>query len=301
MSLKLKKVNNIKITPLINQKFNEKTVHGFRWFANPYGNIALIARTKSGKTNCIYRCLENTLKPKTNVMIFCPSINTDQTYKKMKGMLKKKKCNVKCFENFQEKGINHLNILVNELSTKEEKKEQKNESRDIQIPLTMDEIMFTNHPSVLGMGEVTEQRMIPNGERMVVAPKKAKKKKGKLAPEWVVIIDDLSSLCRDPSITRLLCRSRHLKMRIFISLHSITDLQPAAFGQLANIMLFQNINEERIEQVADKCGLTFRQDTKKRRFLCELYDIATATPYSFLNCDTQNMTFRKNFDEEFDI
>lgn len=90
-------------------------------------------------------------------------------------------------------------------------------------------------------------------------------------------------------------------MRVFISIHSIMDLQPAAWGQLANIFLFPNISEERVEQVADKCGLSFRGDTKKRRVLCDLYDQATSEPYQFLNCNTQEMTFHKNFSEKFNV
>lgn len=295
---KLEKVNNINITPVITQKFNKKSVYGYDYFPNPYNNIALIARTKSGKTNCIYRTLEATLKPKTNVMIFCPSVHTDPTYKKMRKMLKDKKCNVKTFEHFEEKGVNHLTILVDELSKKAEKTESNKDANGMErfeIPLSMEEIMFTNHPMIENCNETIPT---PNPQPKSI-PKK--QKKGKLAPEYVIIIDDLSSLCRHKSITRLLCRSRHMKMRIFISLHAITDLQPAAWGQLANIFLFPNISQERIEQVADKCGLSFKEDSKKRCVLWELYEDATMEPYNFLNCNTQEMTFKKNFDKQYKV
>ena len=294
------KVNNIKITPLINQKFNKKTVHGYQFFPNPYNNVALVARTKSGKTNCIYRTLENTLKSNTNVIIFCPSVNTDPTYKKMKSMLKQKKCNVKVYEHFEEKGVNHIENLVSLLSEKAEKKnggggEEKKHGK-IDFKLSMDEILFTHDPMIENESEAPM-----SGGAEPPKSKPEKKKKGKLAPEYVLIIDDLSSLCRHKSITRLLCKARHMKMRVFISIHSIMDLDKAAWGQLANIFLFPNISEERIEQVADKCGLSFKGDTKKRRVLCDLYDQATALPYNFLNCNTQNMTFRRNYDEQYKV
>lgn len=297
---KTEKINDIKITPLINQKFNKKTVHGHEFFPNPYNNIALVARTKSGKTNCIYRTLEETLRPNTNVIIFCPSVNTDVTYKKMKGMIKKKKCNLKVYEHFEEKGVNHINNLVSLLSTKAEKNSGNNEQKvhgKIDLGLSMDDILFTHAPQIENVSEIT----ISGGSEPQPKSKPEKKRKGKLSPEYVLIIDDLSSLCRHKSITRLLCKARHMKMRIFISIHSIMDLQPAAWGQLANIFLFPNISEERVEQVSDKCGLTFKGDTKKRRVLCDLYDQATADPYNFLNCNTQEMTFRKNFNERFRV
>lgn len=299
---KTEKVNDIKITPLIKQKFNKKTVYGYQFFPNPYNNIALVARTKSGKTNCIYRTLEATLRPNTNVTIICPSVNTDITYKKMKSMIKAKKCNLTVHEHFKEKKVNHIENLVSKLSEKAEKKSGGKEEKKhgkVETGLTMEEIMFSHNPVIENESEIT----VTGGGGNMNQPqsKPEKKKKGKLAPEHVLIIDDLSSLCRDKSITRLLCKSRHMKMRVFIAIHSIMDLQPAAWGQLANIFLFPNISEERVEQVADKCGLSFRGDTKKRRVLCDLYDIATAEPYNFLNCNTQEMTFKKNFDELFRI
>ena len=173
MSLNLKKINEIKITPLINQKFNKNTVIGYEYFSNPFGNIALIARTKSGKTNTIYRVLEETLKPKSNVIIFCPSVNTDQTYIKMKSMLKKKECNIRCYESFADKTCNHLTDLVNELSKKEEKKDQNGKGRDIPNPLTMEQIMFTNDPLIVGIDEIWNGST--NGGRTIEIKKKPKK------------------------------------------------------------------------------------------------------------------------------
>ena len=300
MSYQTEKVNNIKISPLINQKFNKKTVHGYEYFPNPYCNVALVARTKSGKTNCIYRILEATMRPNTNVIIFCPSANTDPTYKKMKSMLKQKKANLKVYEHFEEKGVNHIENLVSLLSEKAEKKNgggEKTQHGKIELPISMDEILFTNNPMIENVSEIR----VSGGSDPQPKSKPEKKKKGKLAPEYVLIIDDLSSLCRHKSITRLLCRSRHFKMRVFISIHSIMDLEKAAWGQLANIFLFPNISEERVEQISDKCGLSFKGDTKKRRVLCDLYDLATAEPYNFLNCNTQSMEFKKNFSEIFKV
>ena len=297
---KTEQVNDIKITPLIHQKFDKKTVQGYEFFPNPYNNIALVARTKSGKTNCIYRALEATLRKNTNVVIICPSVNTDATYKKMKSMIKKKGCNLTVHEHFEEKGINHIEDLVKRLSEKASKKDGESQQKvhgKVDLGLSMDDILFSHAPQIENVSEI----VISGGTESQPKSKPERKKKGKLAPEYVLIIDDLSSLCRHRSITRLLCKARHMKMRVFISIHSIMDLQPAAWGQLANIFLFPNISEERIEQVADKCGLTFKGDTKKRRVLCDLYDQATQEPYNFLNCNTQEMTFKKNFNEQFQV
>ena len=293
---KTKKINKINITPVVNQKFDPKTVHGYEWFHNPYNNVAVVGRTRVGKTNVVYRVLESTIQPKTNVIIFCPSVNTDGTYKLMKKMLKKKKVNLKVYEHFQEDGVNHIENLV-DLLGKDDMVGNGGNQEEVRgkIDLSMDEILFGDNPTVVTT--LDKNKEISGYGK----PKKIKKPKGKLSPEYVIIIDDLTSLCRDKSITRLLCKSRHMKMRIFINIHSITDLMPAAFGQLSNILLFPNINRDRIEQISEKCGLTFKEDTNKRSVLWDLYEDATKEPYNFLYCDTRDMEYKKNFDEIYQV
>lgn len=281
------KINNIAIKPVIVQAFDAKTVRGYEWFENPYNTCALIAKTKSGKTSVIYRVLEATLPKKSKIIIFCPSIKTDKTYRKMVKMLKEKDCDVKTYPHFVEGKKSILDQIVDEAEGN--------------VPGKKDE-----EPEEMIGGQTLKDIMFNGKKKATKNPKKGDDdteitKKKKLCAETTIIIDDLSSACRDKSLTRLLCKSRHLKMRIFISLHAITNLMPSGIRQISNVLLFPNINREKIESLADNCGVSFKDDTKKRSILWELYNDATSEPYNFLNLDLQQMTFKKNFSEIYRV
>ena len=291
--MKLKKVSDINITALINKKFNPKTVHAYEWFHNPFNSIVMVARTKSGKTNLIYRTLEATITKGTNVVIFCPSVNTDETYGKMISMLKSKGANVKVHEHFQENKTNHIDNLLDALQEEADVKHgQKGKGKESKMKdkRTLQEKMF---------GAYVDEEELQNGTG--AQPKEKKKKKKKLAPETIMILDDLSSACRHKSVTRLLTKSRHYKMRVFTSLHSVCDIHPDALGQVENLLLFANISRNKIEEVAEKCGLTFKDDSRKRSILWEMYEIATSIPFSFFNINKKEMIFKQNFNQEIEL
>jgi len=282
------KISDVKINPVVVQEFNPKTVKGYKYFKNPYNNIALIARTKSGKTTVIYRTLENTITPGTRVEIFCPSVKVDATYKKMIKMLKDKKCIVNAHDSFIYGKTSRLDNLVDDLTGKNESSAPPDKQGEIK-GLSMKDIMFGNPANL-------EKPENPKKET-----KAKKEKKGKLSPEVVVIIDDLSTLCTHASVTRLLCKSRHMKMRVFVSIHSVNQLSPSSLSQVANFLCFPNLSDDKIIELADKVGLAFKSDTRKEKHLLKLYEDATSKKYNFLNIDTQRFEFRKNFSELYKI
>ena len=79
-----KVINDIEIKPIKITK-QKGDVYGSDMLPNPYGCVAMIAKTNSGKTNCLYNVLEHTTDPKmkTNVVIFCSTIDLDDTYTKI--------------------------------------------------------------------------------------------------------------------------------------------------------------------------------------------------------------------------
>lgn len=287
MSFKKEKVGNINITPVIVQPFDPKTVHGYEWFHNPYNQVAMVARTKSGKTNLIYRILENTVKKDDNIMIFCPSVKTDATYKKMIKMLTQKKCKVKAHNHFIQGKRHLLNEFIAEKEGAGKQKGGKPEKLSY-TNQTLEDMMFN------GVRKPKKQRGDGDEE-----PKP--KKNEKLRAKDIIIIDDLSTACRDPGLTRFLTRSRHMKTRVFISLHAITNLHPDGLRQVSDVFLFPNINRDKIEDVCDKCGISFKDDSKKRCILWELYQDATSEPYNFLNINRQEVTYKKNFNEQYNM
>lgn len=275
-----KKINDVRVEPVVNPPtYSKKTVLGYDWFKNPYANVALIARKNSGKSCLIYNCLEKCVGKDCNVLVFSSTVHHDATYKKTIKMLEKKGANVKVYEHFIENGVNHIEVLLKILVD-----EKKNEGAVIN-------------------GKKTEESLVRfNNIEMDDKKKKMKQKKKKskiLKPEWVFVFDDLSSEMNHPSITKLLTKNRHFLSKTFIALHNVTNLHPSGLRMVDNIICFQHISEDKIDEIADKCGIHFAKDRKGRSYLNELYKEATKNKYNFLYIDKEHGEYRHNFDKMF--
>lgn len=284
--MNLSKLNDITIEPVIdNSKRDPKKIVAYDWFNEPYCNVLLCARKMSGKTTVIYRALEKCVIKGTNVMIFASSVNNDATYKKMKKMLKDKGANVKTYTDFiTDDGFNVIEGFLKEMSNNAEDAEEKRSSGQSEIPRAYADFGQYDHlkPTI--------------GKK-----KKKENPNKKICPETIIVIDDMSTACRHPSISRLLTKNRHYKLKVFLSCHSVVNVDPMGLRMIDVFMLFPNLSEERIEEVADKVGISFKSDTKKHKKLYDLYTHATREPYNFLYIDRNNCTYRKNFNEIYEI
>ena len=296
--LQLSKLNDIKIEPVIDQtKRDPSKIVGYQYFNEPYSNVCLVARKQSGKTTTIYRALEKCATKGMNIMIFASSVNNDATFKKMKKMLKEKKCNVKTYTHFiTDSGVNLIEEFLKIQSDGDGKTGKKEESAD-EIPKSF--INFGQYDHLIA-GYAGQDTTIP-----VVKKKKKKKPEEnpnkKIAPETIIVIDDMSTACRHPSISRLLTKNRHYRLKIFLSCHSVVNLDPMGLRMIDVFMLFPNLSEERIIEVADKVGISFKTDTKKHKKLYDLYCDATRERFNFLYVDRTNCTYRRNFSEIYEI
>tara|TARA_R110000737_G_scaffold66249_2_gene94119 strand:- start:901 stop:1761 length:861 start_codon:yes stop_codon:yes gene_type:complete len=286
MSLHLSKINDIAIEPVIdNSKINPKKIVGYDWFPEPYANVALVARKMSGKTTVIYRALEKCAVKGCNIMIFASTVNNDSTYKKMVSMLKKKGCNVTTDTHFiDERGIDQIKLFLDILSKG-------------------DETEVTGHDEIpksfVDRGQFDHLMKPVEGEKK--KKKKQKKKSTKIVPDTILVFDDMSSCMRSPIISRLLTKNRHYKLKIFIACHSIVNLDRQGLRMIDYFMVFPNINEEKMEELADKVGISFKGDTKKHKILWDIYSDATKDPYNFLYIDRVKCQYRKNFNEIYEI
>ena len=270
------KVNNINILPVITPKYNENNVLGSEYFKNPYASVALIARTCSGKTTVIYRSLEARLKKgmKTRVVIFCPSVHHDRTYKKMIEMVRSKDIEVFAHEHFIDNGSN---LILKYLNMEENKTQQS--SRKLPAIMTDD-----------NRKEFAREQ----SEKIVTKDKY-------IYPKNFFIFDDLVNEMQHKVVTALLSRIRHWKSSAYVCLHDVVQCKPSALSQFTDVCLFGNLSSERVQRVSEKLGFTFKRDTRKRFYLEDLYDDATEDKYNFLNCDRFNLRYRKNFDQEYII
>jgi len=295
---KTKTINDIEIKPIIKGgSHDKKTIRAYDWYPEPYANICMLARKKSGKTNAIYRALEKCATKGTNVFIFSPTVHIDDTYKKMISMLKKKKCTVVAKEHFVENGVDLVEQLLS-IFGKTDTEDQKKEDEYVAPPLLLfgDTQNYKMVNKQIG-GECTLVRK-PKRE-----PKKtAKKGKGKadkmITPEHILIFDDLSSDMKCKTISRLLTKNRHYKLKVFIAVHSVNNLEKMGLSCVDYFHVFPNVSAEKIDELKEKVNITFKNDSKKDSKLQKLYDYATAKPYNFLYIDRVDGCFRKNYNEK---
>ena len=285
------KINDLFIEPVrLGKEAKSKHIVGYDFYEDPYTSIVCLARTGSGKTTVIYRALEACAHKKTKVYIFCSSIHTDPMYAKMTDMLKGKGCDVQAFDDIVDKKgkRNYLQEIVDQLSMDSETKTKKgklkqSEIKDLKTPF----IMTPEIKELLTKGSKT-----PKNETK-------EKKSKKIYPENIFIIDDLADLARSNIVSRLLTRSRHLKSKVFISCHYISNLNPTALRQIGYYHIFKNQNEEKINELSNKIGFSFTDDTKHNSKLWNCYNDAITDDYGFLTIDVKRNKLKKNFNEEY--
>ena len=295
---KTKEINDITIKPVINNNNNSKNnVRAYKYYSQPYGNQALMARKNSGKSTVIFRALEQCATKGTNIFLFSPTIFLDQTYAKMMKMLARKGCNVVANEHFIDpNGVDLIEQILHIIK----KKDDKEEDEDVYKPPPL--LYFGNDKNYkavdtqVGGGCTLVEKPKPKAK-----PKKEPKKgKGKklLTAENIFVFDDLSSEMRHKSIAKLIIKNRHYKAKTFLSCHSVNNLEKGCLSCIDVYHIFGNISNEKIEELGEKVNITFKNDSKKNSKLQQIYDYATAKPYDFLYIDRGDGTFRKNFSDK---
>jgi hypothetical protein len=266
--MKTVKVNNIKIKPLIHHTENPDDVLGGKLFIDPYSNVGIIAKKKSGKTTILYHILKKICRGgnyPTNVIIFSSTVNKDNTYKHILEMLKQKGSNVSTYTHFIDNGENIVEDLLEALGRPEIKEKETKKQPEF--------IKFENKEDM--------------------EEEKTKSKPKKLSAEYVLIFDDLGTSMRHKTITQLSKVLRHYKMRCFYLQQSLTDMDAPMRKQMDYALLFRNFNEDKLHNIYESLDLSIPFD----KFL-EVYNFATKEPYNFLYIDVRNEQFRKNIDEE---
>ena len=286
---KTQKINKVKLQPVLNNNnIDPKMIRGYDFYKEPYCNICTIGRKKSGKTVLLYRALENCVSKGTNVMIFSPTCHIDPTFKEMKKMLEKKKCNVLMKEHFIENGIDLLDVIYKGIVDENENKENDDGEKI---------------PPKLWFGDNHDFTM-KRGSDKIKEVKHRKKQNGgskKITPKYCFVFDDLSSNMACKSVSKLIIKNRHIFSKCFFNCHSVNNLDKMALSSVDVFHVFPNVSNEKIEELAEKINITFKNDTKREKTLQKIYDFATAEPYNHLYIDRTDCTFRKNFDEIIEI
>ena len=253
--MQLNQLNEIEIKPVKVPKQKKKDILGYDMFPVQYSNIFITARKNSGKSNLVYRIVENCTNRYTKVLIFAATVNKDPVYKKLIKMLTKRNIDTVASTDFIVDGID---MLAEFMANKTEKPDEKP-----QVKLELD--LFPEPPV-----------------------KKSKKKA--IDPNYLVILDDLGTECRQPSVAQLLKTNRHYHAKVIISSQHATDLDPASRRQLDYMLLLGGIPRDKLALIYNSGDFNIQLNE-----FIDLYGDATAVKYSFMYCKITGGTYRKNF------
>jgi len=262
---KTKQLNDVHIKPLKIQKNNTDNVFGSDVLSNPYGTIALIAKTNQGKSTTLYNILDQTIdkKRKANVVIFSSTHDVDPTYDHIKSMLDRKKCSVFTHYNFIEDNENLIDHYIE---------------------------MITDPPHI---EQKTTKRRMPNGSIRHMTKEIVVREPEKTSAKWIFIFDDIPNKDLRSNAMNFVQRSRHYKIRTFICTQHLSNLTPIVRKMVTTALLFRSFSRDKLQIIYEDLDVEVPFSVFEN-----IYKYATHDPYHFLTYDTQQQRFRKNFNTE---
>ena len=301
-----KKINDVVVPPAkLEGGGDDRPPRGKKLFTEPYANIFLSAKKKSGKTSTIFFILKKIISKNTKLIIFCSTVHKDPIYKEILKWCDQKGIEYEVNTSLRdENGTDLLQDLVyrlqNENDEIKEVKEIKGHGQIQQLNIDPREylkqrgqgiaqqLLDFNNPippfiNYAGIGSGTTKE------------KKERKTKYK-ERKYIVVMDDLSDELKTPSLTALYKKNRHFKMCTITSSQYYKDLQISARKNIDYYLLWKGLDTERLESIYRDANLTVDFDVFEK-----LYKDATEKPYHFLYVDTVNDTFRDSFNSEYKI
>ena len=249
-------------------------VKGDKLFPDPYSNIFLVARKRSGKTSAIFKILRECMTKDTTLICFVSTIHKDKTWQLITKYFEKKGNQVLKYTSFMEDGINQLEALVKHLEN--ENPEEEEEEQKVVIPKPKQVIKCTDDDE-----ECKEER----------------KRKSKYVPlEYIIVCDDLSDELKNKSLVSLLKKNRHFKAKCILSSQYIHDLLPASLKQIDYWLIFKGMPDDKLQHIYKMADISIPFE-----LFVQIYKKATEKMYSFLYIDTQKEIFRRNFNCIFRI
>ena len=271
--MNVKKINNVEIKPIQVEKVEKKDILGSELFDEIYANIFICAKKKSGKSTVIYNIIKKCCDKRTKVIVFCSTYLKDANWKEIQTYLEKKEIENEFYLSIYDEKKNVLQELVDTMQTEEEEEE---------IIKAQEE-------------EEQEDRVILiNDSEIRVSVKKRKPKK--LSQRYMIIFDDLSQDLKDPSVSHLLKKNRHMKSKIIISSQYLNDIPPMSRRQIDVYLIFSGLNLEKLQEIYKNADL----DLSFERFI-DLYHDATSEKYQFFYVDASNCNYRRCFNYQYII
>jgi hypothetical protein len=260
MSFKLRKINNEDVKPLkLDKDKDTRLAKGHKLFSRLTPTVALIAQRETGKTTTIAHILDKCAGRETAVVFFVSTFWSDDTYKAIRKQLKKKKIVWQAFDKILVDGVDKLDQLNRMLKLKHKDDDESDEEPEPKNLLADDD------------------------ETEVIIRKKYK------TPEYIVILDDISSEMRKPSVVTAIKDMRHQKAMLICSTQYIKDIDVQERRNIQNWIVFNGEPDSTIEVI--------QYDSVPNFDLIPLYKFATDSKHSFLYIEKKgkDTEFRKNF------
>jgi hypothetical protein len=255
-------------------QLDPRPVRGANLFAEPYANIFLCARKKSGKTQATFHILKKCAGRKTKIVVFSSTWDKDPVYEAMRNYFSERDVAIEGFDSMFEDDKRKVCLLDTLLKTPE------------------------SAVASVGASVGTEQKQqkvlkLDDEDDPVKEPKERKEKYK--SPEWIFVFDDLSDELKTPTLMSYLKKNRHYKSKFIISSQYYKDIAPAARKQVDYYLVFKGASDDLLEVVHKDSDLPIDFDVFQG-----LYSYATKEPYTFLYIDKANSKLRKNFNEELE-
>jgi hypothetical protein len=287
MSTKKVKLKVIKTSA----EYDPTRVLGKELFKELYANIFIAGKKKSGKTMLLYNILNLCANKSTKVFLFSPTINKDPTYKAIQDMLNSKGIPFETFEHFidPEDNSDLIERFIKNAKTRDEEEGRESPINRKYVPIEEAKILFGDE---LPREEIAKREAERVKKEAKEKAKRAKKKsRGKLAPAYILVFDDLGIDLRKKSISQLLIKNRHYLCKTIILSQWLTYLTPSAIRQLDYAILFGEFPEDKLKDLHQKLDLSNTIEKFKK-----IYNNATEKKYNFLVIDIAEQEYRTNFE-----
>ena len=313
-SITLTKINDAVVKPIKTGKEKDKRLpKGYKLFPEPYPNVGIIAKKKSGKTNVVVNIVKNCADKDTHVFVLASTANKDPMFLALKKYCKKHEIpyhaqtEIKTVDETGKKNDFFEKFMrdMGEADSEEDQTDSEDEE--------------AKHPRMSNYGQINEEscsdtdyssysededyERLNYGKKYDRQDAKFVKNKGSLqpkkpyiTPEVIIITDDLSNELKTPSLRAFFKRNRHYRCLNIVSTQWLQDLLPESLKQFDNLLLFKGLTREKLEKVKDDADLSIDIDK-----LEAIYRSATSAAYSFLYVDTRLEQYRRNFNERYNI
>ena len=309
-NITLTKINDTVVKPIKTCKEKDNRLpKAYKMFMEPYPNIGIIAKKKSGKTNVVVNIVKECADKDTHVFVLASTAHKDPLFLALKKWCKKNDISYTAMTEIKSNDENGKRDFFADFM-----KDMGEASEEDDTSESSDE--ECKHPKFSNYGHRDEseeseseydseeefQKLNYGKKYDRTHPKFVKNKsslqpkKPYITPEVIIITDDLSNELKTPSLRAFFKRNRHYKCMNIVSSQWVMDLLPESLKQIDYLLLFKGQTREKLEKIKNDADLAIDIDR-----LEAIYKSATSAPYNFLMIDTRNEQYRKNFNLRYNV